>query len=79
MTTQTEQGGPPDLGLSSSADAGHSLTVLDQALATPEVTITKLRLVRLILDEKCDLDICTDQDLVNLLDCSERTAWDARQ
>ena len=60
-------------------DPAQILALLDRALTTPGVTVTKLRLVRLILDESRDLDVCTDQDLVTLLACSERTAREAKQ
>ena len=60
-------------------DPAQALALLDQALSTPGVTVTKLRLVRHIQEKQVALDRCTDQDLVTLLDCSERTAREAKQ
>ena len=70
----------PSHGADLSADnSAQTLALLDRALTTPGVTITKLRLVRHIQEEQVALDRCTDQDLVTLLDCSERTDREAKQ
>ena len=60
-------------------DPAQVLALMDQALSAPGVTVTKLRLVRHIQEKQVALDTCTDQDLVTLLDCSERTAREAKQ
>ena len=60
-------------------ELGQILAILDQALEMPGVTVLKLRLVRYLLDADDSLDTFSDADIAGLLDCSERTAWEARR
>lgn len=55
------------------------LAVLDQALATPGVTVLKLRLLRHLLAADGPVDTYSDADIAGLLACSERTAREAKQ
>jgi len=81
MPAQPAQPGGQEGRLSSGApgDPDQILAILDQALAAPDVTVSRLRFLRHLLDAGREVESFSTGEITQVLDCAERTARTVKQ
>ena len=62
-----------------SLDAAQILAVLDRAFADPDVTVSRLRFLRHLLEAGRQVESYSNWEIAQIIDCAERTARNVKQ
>jgi hypothetical protein len=81
MAIQQREGGQPAELSSSCAptDPSQILDILDRALTAPDVTVSRLRFLRHVLEADREVGSYSNWEIAQVIDCAERTARNVKQ